>query len=262
MIEEAHIGHTAEKIIIGLINQNDKFQSFMRTSIRNLANIELKGNLIAKEGAPGRKTDIAIIASDGVVGISLKTARKGGRPDNHLDRRWLSKAGRYSASWADVLQMPGNIRKIIENGIIRKAYNKNADLIDASYHTQVKDLLFSKLDVFLSESFRKSETELKIFAVQEYNEETRLFLFNLDETLAFIKRNIESKGISFRSRINLGDYLQIQRKAGDGRSVDARISKTDPDHPGNQLQVKLMTLALKGDAVSKGLKHEHISLNS
>lgn len=263
MVEEGFIGHTAELDVINLINSSGSFQSDVRAATKDLTNVDLRGRLFAKNGEGGHKTDIEVIDKDGKrVGISQKKAKRGTRPANHLDRRWLLSDGRYSLAWATALNMPKNISEILHEGIIRKAYNRNANLIDISHNNKIESFLFNKLDIFLEEAFRKGEEILKLFAIQEYNGETELHFFNIDEIIELVKKNIESRGMAFTRVISLGDYIQIQRKAGNGAHIDPRIAKTDPSHPGNQVQIKLMVLKLKSDAISQGLKNRKLSLGT
>jgi hypothetical protein len=83
----------------------------------------------------------------------------------------------------------------------------------------------------------------------EYDSKIKLCLFNMDEVINFIEKDVSRTGITFGSRINIGEYIQLQRKGGDGKHV--RIRKEDPLHPGNQLQVKLISRKLMNDAIKE-----------
>ncbi|MCD6458072.1 MAG: hypothetical protein J7K82_04405 [Thermoproteales archaeon] len=261
MSEEAHIGKRGEELLVYLINNNMQFAQLFRNCVSKLLNVNLRGKIRAKRDRKSPKTDVEVLdESEYSVGISLKTVKKGGRPDDHLDRRWLDRPGRYTRPWTEVLQMPTFIRDIIWQGIMRKARHKNVALIEPQHQKAVRNFLIKNLDSFLEEAFRMGEQNLKLLGVLEYENGKILYLFALDDIIRFIKYNIINKGLTFSARIYMGDYIQIQRKAGDGSRINKRIPKTDPRHPGNQIQVKLLTLKLKNDAVQK-LKHCEIKIS-
>ncbi len=202
----------------------------------------------AKAAPRGHKSDIIISDVARNFGLSLKT-RKSGRPDDHLDRRWLDKPGRYSQSWKASLNMPTAVYEAFRRGIMRKAVDKTADLIYEKDQPLVKEFLLSRLDVFLEEVFRRGEGHLNLFAIIEYEKEKKLYVFKIEDIIKFIKKDILNSGFKFSRVINLGNFLWIQRKAGDGKEVNQKIPKTDPRHPGNQLQVKILPIPLKNEAI-------------
>lgn len=250
-MEEGNIGKSGELFIVHLVNYDLRFVPILRTAAIKLAGVVLKGNLVASCGSGGCKTDVKIRGlNGGKLGLSVKKAKPTARPDNHLDRRWVNTPGTRYDSWANVLKMPNEIRDIIQSGIINKAHHRNADLIDLSNQAKIRNFFMAHLDAFLEEVFRMGEVDLKIFAVIEYNGKEALYLFSLDDIIQFIKKDIASRGISFGKTIRLGKYIQIQRKAGNGVHIPKTLLKTNPAHPGNQMQTKLMVLSLRDDAIS------------
>jgi hypothetical protein len=86
-----------------------------------------------------------------------------------------------------------------------------------------------------------------------------LYIFNIEDIIHFIKENIYQKGVTFSRVIYLGDFLWIQRKAGDSKKIT--LPKTDPKHPGNQLQVKILPISLLNQA-KKALSYCKFELSS
>jgi len=260
-LEEAEIGRKGEEALIYYLNRTPEFKEKFVSCLREKLHISISNDITAKKAPRGYKSDILIYNDAGErIGLSLKT-RKPGRPDDHLDRRWLDKPGRLSPSWKDSLQMPDNVYEAFKRGIMRKAVDKNAELIWPEDQSAVKQFLLSKLDDFLEEVLRRGEPYLKLFAVIEYEQEKAVYIFRMDDVIALIKKNIKASGIKFGRTIRLGNFLWIQRKAGNGKRIDARLPKTDPRHPANQLQVKILPIELKDEAI-KTLKFCRLDLPS
>lgn len=248
-MEEAVIGGRGEKLLVHLINSNQGFAEKIAKCLQARLGFSVCGVLRAEEAPQAHKSDIIISdAARNRIGLSLKT-RKPGRPDDHLDRRWLDKLGRCSQSWEASLNMPTAVYEAFRRGIVRKAVDKTANLIYEKDRPLIEEFLLSRLDTFLEEVFRRGEEHLKLFAIIEYEKEKKLYVFKMEDIIELVKRDILSFGLKFGGVIYLGNFLWIQRKAGDGKKVDKRIPKTDPRHPGNQLQVKILPIPLKNEAV-------------
>lgn len=256
MMEEARVGKLGEELLARKIEGDPNFADQLRRCIKDLTGIELVGKIIAVRGEKCGlwKTDILLIDQRGQqIGISLKTVKKGGRPDDHLDRRWLDRRGRRAKPWTEVLNMPDTVKEILRNGILKMARHESNQLVPPQHQPIIRNFFMSVLNTFLNEAFRDEENVLRLFAVLEYNDYLYLCLFNIDEIIKFIERDVKRRGITFGSRINIGKYIQVQRKAGNGRHV--KVPKDDPRHPGNQLQVKVMARDLRDDAIRNGVKH-------
>lgn len=247
-MEEAKIGERGEKSLIYYLNYDLKFRERFVLCVKEKLRIPLSSKIVAKKAPRGYKSDILICdETRECIGLSLKTI-KYGRPDDHLDRRWLDKSSKLSLSWKDSLQMPDNVYEAFKRGIMQKAICRNADLILPEDKQIVEQFLLSKLGDFLEEVFRRGETNLKLFAIIEYEKEKALYVFKLSDIIAFIMSDVKKSGIKFGQTIRLGNFLWIQRKAGNSSQIDARLPKTDPKHPANQLQVKILPLKLKDEA--------------
>jgi hypothetical protein len=246
-IEEAHIGKQGEEMLTRLLRDRKDIIE----CLEKLTKIKIGESYRVGKGSELhlQKTDVVIITSDNKrIGISLKTFKSDGRPDDHLDRRWLDRPSEVAEPWAKVLGMPQDIVEILKQGILNIAKGISNQLVpDPQNQQKVKEFFMGAkiLRTFLEEAFRNGEQELLILALMEYNSGVRLCLFNMDEVINFIEKDIRNTGITFGSRINFGKYIQLQRKAGDGKHV--RIPECDPRHPGNQLQVKLLCRVLMED---------------
>jgi len=244
--EEAEIGARGEELLVKvLMSRKD-----VVACIENLAGTKIGKVVKAERGATRRliKTDVVVTGSTGVsVGISLKTIKARGRPDVHLDRRWLSKSSGRLRSWSEVLQMPIEIVEILQRGILDIAAGRSTQLVpNVSDQQKVSNFIRRSLHRFLEEAFKNAETNLRILAVLEYNDRLTLCMFNVDEVIDFIEQDVADAGISFGNRIDIGSYIQLQRKAGNGKHV--KINKQSPDHPGNQLQVKFLAKSFVDNA--------------
>jgi len=250
--EEARIGRSGEELLVNLINTDELFSTRFSECLKGGLEINVVGKIRAIRAKGMRKTDVIILDERGQrIGISLKTRRRS-RPDDHLDRRWLDE-------WRATLNMSENVYGAFWQGIMRKAVNKRADLIPEGDRPLVESFLKSNLDKILEEAFRGGESGLHLFAIVEYGEKSTLYVFRLDDVINFIKRDIASNGINFRGVIYLGRFLWIQRKAGDSKEIDRRLPKTHPRHPGNQLQIKILPLLLKDEAIRE-LKYCELEL--
>jgi len=253
-LEEDEIGRKGTNALILCINSDRKFAEKFAKCISESLNVPISEKIVAKEAKKRLKKDIIICDDRGnCVGLSLKT-RKPGRPDGHLDRRWLHKDGKLCSSWKNALNMPKEVFKAFKKGIIEKAKNVQANLIRQEDQPIVEKFLLSNLGKFLEEAFRRGENDLHLFAVMEYENEKSLYVFRMDDIIKFVEENVKTSGIKFGANISIGDFLWIQRKAGDGKRANALRPKTDPNHPGNQLQVKVLPIALK-DAALKKIKY-------
>jgi len=249
-MEEGTIGKLGQKFVVDWARGEGaeilpKYLTKLGISLSKVVDI--------RECGGWKKTDILITDEEGRrVGLSLKT-RGAGQPDDHLDRRWLDRTTKRRKSWKDVLGMPNRIVEAFREGLARKAQNSRADFIAPEFREDVRKFLLEKLEVILREAFvGGEEEELQLFAVLEYGTSTRLTIFRMDEIIEFVCRNVKEKGIHFGGNIRLGDYIWIQRKAGDRKGLS--LPKTDPKHPGNQIQVKVLPLELRDDAIRCRIK--------
>lgn len=247
-MEEGRIGDKGESALVYRINRDGEFIRDFARCLKETLSLSISGNMTATKASRGLKTDIVVADGNKCIGLSLKSV-KPGRPDVHLDRRWLDKDTALCPSWKNALRMPSEIQQALWRGIMEKARNTSADLVKHEDQPAIRNFLMSNLEKMLEEVFRRGESDLQLFAVLEYKEEKSLYVFRMDEIIRFVKSDVRQSGIDFARNIKLGKFLWIQRKAGNGAEIDAKLSKTDPSHPANQLQVKVLPLNLRDAAV-------------
>jgi len=247
-VEEGTIGDRGENALVYRINHDKGFAKDFVKCLNEQLTVSVSENITATKGSRGHKTDITIFDHTKRIGLSLKSV-KPGRPDDHLDRRWLDKDGALCSSWKNALNMPDEVRDTLWRGIMEKARHTYADLVRHENQPIIQKFFMSNLHKILEEVFRRGETDLRLFAVMEYEVEKSLYIFRMDDIIEFIKSDVEKSGIDFGRNIKFGDFLWIQRKAGNGAQIDARLDKTDPNHPANQLQAKVLALTLRNAAI-------------
>lgn len=238
-VEEDKIGEKGEQLICSLVNNDQNFRRYLENCLKylNVIPTECSGPVLCKV-VKMIKTDIVVTFncanSPICVGITVKTRRRGSRPDSHLDRRWLYQ-------WQCVLNMPDEVYNVLHDGILRLAREKGrkkGSLVPLNKRKDIEKFLLDRLRKFLEESIRGGEHVLKVLSYVEYGGgPTRIHIFRVDDIIDILEKNIRERGIDFDSVIYLGDFMWIQRKGGNGKHV--KIPKTDPAHPGNQLQVKI-----------------------
>lgn len=234
--EEDKIGERGERLLCFLANRDKRFQVYLENCLKslNVVPTNCSGPTMCQV-VNMRKTDVILefdcAGSRVCIGVTLKTRRRNGRPDSHLDRRWLDE-------WRKVLNMPDDIYVVLREGILRLAAGTGKSLVPDDKKEYVKNFLMNNLRTILEESIRGGEHLLKIFGYIEYEAgKACIYLFRVDDIINALESNIRQRGLRFDSVIYLGDYMWIQRKGGNGRHV--KKPKTCPDHPGNQLQVKI-----------------------
>lgn len=190
-------------------------------------NVALPTSFTVKKPSNRVKCDI-IIEGEFLVCISLKTVTSASF--HQLDRRWLTE-------WKSKLDMPNEIFNILQDSILRKARNPRAIFILPEHRETIRRFLQGSLNVILKEIFIRDENDLRILAIWDVKN-NELCMFNIQDVISFLSRqqiDFSNSGI-----IKIGKYITIQRKGGNGSHV--KIPKTDPSHPGNQLQFKFKPL--------------------
>ncbi|WP_158413782.1 PDDEXK family nuclease [Geoglobus acetivorans] len=221
----ARIGLDSEKDIVHMINNNPNFQKSM---IDGLSSIGYGNPSEIRAFKNGSKIDIYIVLDDEKIGVSIKSISKA---DFHqLDRRRLE-------DWKILLDMPDYIFDILKDAILRIAKNSSAKFILEKDRDEIGNFFNNKLKTILEEIFRRSESNLKLFMINDKTRH-RIYVYNMDDVIEFLYKNAHNN-ISFTKKgiIKLGDFITVQRKGGNGERVK-KYKKTDWRHPGNHLQFK------------------------
>lgn len=229
--KEAKIGLESEKDIINMINTNDDFKRKLKGCLKKLG-FDVEEISSAYKGKKGAKTDIIIVTNgEKKIGVSIKSTTK--TSFHQLDRRWLK-------NWEKFLKMPDDIVKIINEAILRVAKDRSAQFILDKDKMKIKEFFKKHLDIVIREIFRKDEENLKLLMINDKSNR-KLYIFRMNDVISFLindaKNNLcfSQKGIFY-----LGNFISMQRKGGDGHHIT--VPKTDPMHPGNQLQFKFSPL--------------------
>jgi len=227
--KEAKIGLDSEKEIMEMINTDMKFRSKILDCLRTL---DFKINDIRRASeSKDTKSDIFILSNIGKLGISIKTSTK--TSFHQLDRRTLD-------GWKNYLEMPDDIYMILKKSILRVAENsRKAKFIIEEDREKVKNFFLENIESIITEIFTKSERNLRLFMVNNKTAK-EIYVFRMDEVLKFLIQDASEISFSSKGIINLGNFITVQRKGGDGKHV--KIPKSDWKHPGNNLQFKFSPL--------------------
>ena len=139
-----------------------------------------------------------------------------------------------------LLNMPDEVFEIIKEAILRVARNSRDKFILEKDKNKIKNFLAHHLPEIINEIFRRGEEKLKLLIIFDKRKK-RIYMFRMNDVIEFLIKNA-SNNISFSEKgiIYIGDFIRIQRKGGNGKHI--KISKTNWNHPGNQLQFKFSPL--------------------
>lgn len=231
--EGAKRGFKRETLFVNLIKNNEGFRENLEKALSQLNICE--GEIVsAKDVKRTCKADVKLQLIDAngrteEIGCSIKAAEAN---FNQLDRRWLS-------DWGALLQMPEEVKEMIQSSLNRKMRNSREIFILPEQESAVFSFLESKKDKLLKELFMREDENLQVFvAFDEKNH--KWYVSSVEDIIDRLKKEPLSR--TNRGVVNIGDCLSLQRKGGDGNIT--RISKDSPHHPSNQLQFKIKPLSI------------------
>lgn len=228
----ARYGLNAEEELKGTLmaRESSLISCLKRIGILPLGSTVRVANITRAERNRYVKSDLCIhIEGDlnEIVCLSLKSVRTASF--HQLDRRWLDE-------WKAVLNMNDDVYKVLWRSILRVAKNSRDVFIEAREQPLVKRFIEDKKRLIIEEAFRHGEKELKILAIWDRRgSHNTLHLFNMDDVIEILAR--QGVGFTGKGIIKIGEFVSIQRKGGNGKRYRG-VYKTDPRHPGNQLQIK------------------------
>jgi hypothetical protein len=227
--KEARQGIEAERKLIEYFSNNKN----ALVSCAQKLNIKLPNSFIVVKPSNRVKCDL-MIKGEFTICISVKTVTDASF--HQLDRRWLS-------DWQKILNMPEDIYKVLLDSILRKAKDPKAVFILPKDRDKISKFIKDNLSVILKEIFIRDEDDLKILIIWNKRDNV-LCMFNIQDVISFFIK----QPISFSNEgiIKIGKYITIQRKGGNGSHI--KKPKTDPTHPGNQLQFKFKPLEFMNEA--------------
>ncbi|MDR0942625.1 MAG: hypothetical protein LBM19_03375 [Holosporales bacterium] len=174
-------------------------------------------------GSQGKKADVKIRFSCGNnIDVSVKSYRKKGV--NQLTRISVS-------NFCEYFKLGENDRKDLEEIVVRKAKNSHTPLFRKEDETKWEKFFRRNAEKILKLGF-SDDASKEILALFS-REESMVRLYSMEDVL-----NELPKTIKFTRRgINVGNCISFQRKGGNG--VKEEKPKTDIEHPGNNLQLKI-----------------------
>ncbi len=116
--------------------------------------------------------------------------------------------------------------------VLSKSRNVNSTLIPDSKREQWRFIFEERVKKIISFAF--SEHPSREILVLYDKDESIMRIWKMKDVLTAIGGDVE---FTQKGNILIGKCVVFQRKGGNGQHV--RISKTDPKHPGNDIQLKL-----------------------
>ncbi len=179
-------------------------------------------------GTNRRKTDVVIDFGNNSklapVRVTIKSFTKGGF--NQIGRQKLS-------GFCERNLISSSDQEFLKELILRKAKNsKDGNLVEQNEQARVRKI-FTGIEPGITSLLGSDHPQiLALYSVDL----GRWHLYNISRQ---VEPLIRSQGITFGSRnsnIDIGDYVAIQRKAGDKRN---NMSLDNIDHPANNVQIKM-----------------------
>lgn len=204
--------------------------------IKQALDIDMQGEVAKsyKTGTDKGKADVIIRFTTGeTISANIKSYRVG-----------FNQATRMAPhTFIDRFNIPADIAKILTDSIIRKARNSH---IEPFITEQDKPNIIRHFDTIAYDIIKHSicgEEMPELFVL--WNENQRNMSIYLMHALLDTMRACISVEITPRGVIRLNPYFTIQRKGGNG--IRDKHKKTDINHGGNNIQVKIKTSSLRND---------------
>ena len=210
----------------GILDHLDAWNSIL-TSIGYGAAIGMTPT-IGVIGTSRRKTDVVIDFGNNIqlspVRVTIKSFTKGGF--NQIGRQKLS-------AFCERNLINHDDQKFLKELILRKAQNsRHGNLVEQNEQTRVRQI-FTVIEPGITSLLGSDHPQiLALYSVD-------LRKWHLYNILRQVEPLIRNEGVTFGSRnsnINIGDYVAIQRKAGDKSTT---FSLDDIRHPANHVQIKM-----------------------
>lgn len=224
----AKSGYKTEDLFSALIRENIEFNC----AVKNFLKLEDGLELTAETLKGVQKGDVKLTISHRT---SLEASVKSTKANfSQLDRRWLS-------SLISSMNVPVDISSKLNEGLDSMRLKQGAyqRLILPKYENDIIEYFQDNIKDFMNEMFTRQDDTVKLFVVYD-NKNIVWYLLNMKDVIDFMSTKTVS--VSNKGVLKFGDCVTMQRKGGDGNVT--RVSKTDPTHPGNQLQIKVKPLTI------------------
>jgi len=196
------------------------------------AKYHITGNLLEVHptGSNQKKSDVLMLFSNNYsLGVNIKAGKSN---FNQVTRLWLEKL-------VSELKLTLECTNAITRGIDNHRLKRSKVFIEAIYNELIKREFEQKSKNIMELIFKGLNNDIvKILAL--FDRDKRLFyLYDINDVIY----NLSSLPISFSKRgvVKFGNFITMQRKGGNGHHII--MDKSDPKHPGNQLQFKMKILS-------------------
>lgn len=174
-----------------------------------------------------KKSDVLILFSKTYpIGVNIKAGKVG---FNQVTRIWLE-------DFASQVNLSNNTVIAFQKGIDNHRLKRESRvLIENRFRDEVKIELKQKISKILELIFKGLNNDIVKLLVICNRENDKFYIYDMDDVLDILSKSditFSNKGV-----VNFGEYITLQRKGGNGDKVHR--PKTDPKHPGNQLQFKM-----------------------
>ncbi len=185
-------------------------------------------------GQNQKKSDVLVLFSGNfILGVNIKAGKSN---FNQVTRMWLDR-------FATEIGLSEKSKDMIQEGIDNHRLKRSNVFIKEDYQEIIKTEFQIKIKLIMELIFRGINNDIvKILTLYDRNKRI-FYLYDMQEVIDFLS----TSDITFSDRgiIRIGKYLTMQRKGGNG--VKHTIPKSDPRHPGNQIQFKMKIISFMND---------------
>ncbi len=214
------------KAIMGLSHQQLKAEKPENKKVKADASLVSLPNTY--KGGSGVK-DPGEVFNQCKKGCSIKEAEA---DFNQLERVWL-------ADLAADIQMPESVQKVIQRSLDDRRLKRSKIFITEDAFRSVKEFFEENREMLLRRLFADGDNTLEYFIVHDFSRDT-WHITALTNVIEFLK--LQPLSVSPKGVLYFGRCMTMQRKGGNGAHI--AIPKSDPKHPGNQLQFKIKPLSI------------------
>ncbi len=195
------------------------------------AKYRITGNLLEVHptGTNQKKSDVLMLFSNNYsLGVNIKAGKSN---FNQVTRLWLERL-------VSELNLTSECTNAITKGIDNHRLKRSKIFIEPTDNELIKNEFVRKSKKIMELIFKGLNNDIvKILAL--FNRDKKIFyLYDINDVIKKLSRlpiTFSKHGV-----VNFGRYITLQRKGGNGHHII--IDKSNPKHPGNQLQFKMKIL--------------------
>lgn len=225
------IGKENEEILTDIFNKNRKLFQLIAKNFGNNENVI--SYTAERIGHLGKKSDFTINTSNGDnYSVTVKSFK--GNGFNQVSRVGISR-------FISNFNLSVQIKKVLERATIRYATKTTQKWITDEIKDTVVNSFKSVAFDIIQDSLSGEDNPMLLVLMQ--SDVDRIYFFKMDDFLKQMKEELKTE-ITPRGVISLHPCFTIQRKGGNGRKDDALFGKESLKHGGNDLQIKMKSLAI------------------